>query len=184
MESIKKFIKPLPFIGGLANCNLLDFKRASEDIFTNFIFSTMPLWLGAYISLILNQDISFISAIVKNLKNGELILLATATLGPIVYIALGDLGGGNDFPTKLSHITLIIIMVILSATTFGLHRTNENINQNVVFYVSLIFFVFSWFLLWLATVYKRQSVPPSAPKLFKKQEENFAKKLKKHRSGQ
>ncbi len=182
---LKNIIKSLPLIGGLASCNSSDYKNASIDISINFIFSTMPIWLGTYITIALspNTPISypvFTSALLSNISNGELFLFATAGLGPIVFIAFGDVEGGNKFPTKISHTIFIIIVLIFSTCSFGLERSNSEINKEFIFSASLTLFAVSWVLLGLATVYKRQSIPPVSEE-FKNQEKTFSEDLNRHR---
>ena len=187
---VRKFIRNLPIFAGLADCNSSDYKKASVDVATNFTLSTMPIWLGTYITMALTENTSvkdlpflsgLLSALVENISNGELFLFATATLGPIVYIAYGDIEGGNKFPTKLSHGIFVIIIVIFSACSFGLERANLDMNEGFTFPASIILFVCSWLLLSLATVYKRQSYPSPSGE-FKKVEREFSEELNDHRS--
>ena len=183
MEIIKNIFKEIPLIGGLVDCDFKDLWLAFQEVFINFTFSTVPIWIIA-IFVSVTSDLGFLQAVEKNVSNGELFLYTAAIIGPIFYMALYDPPGAKKFPNKLSHIFCIAIVILITAFFFGVQRSDQSLKGLDIYHISVFLFIFSWSLQYLATAYKNQRLPKISSELFKRQEKGFGEGYKGHRRKQ
>ena len=181
-ESIKSFIRMIPIFSGLPDVRKVDHWEALKEFTANLIGSTMPLWVGTFVVLVLSKGVigSYCEAFRGNINNGELFIYATSTLAPIYYMSLVDPPRARQFPTKLSHIITVSIIMVLSAVAFGLERAGQKLNNEFAYHSSIIFFILSLLLVYLATVYKNARFDLTEEEL-QEPERKFSKSFQDHR---
>jgi hypothetical protein len=179
LNVIRAWIRKLPIVSGLADCRLGDHWEAFRELVPNLMVSLMPIWVGAFV-ILLHGDKGYWQAILGNINNGELFLYAASLLGPIFYMSLIDPPGSKQFPARLSHMFLVLIISVLSAVAFGLQRAGQSLNADFVYSASWLLFVAALVLLYLATAFKNMRMP-SGPEDFKVGERDLAARLKEHR---
>jgi hypothetical protein len=135
--------------------------------------------VGAFVVLLHGAQ-GYWVAIYGNINNGELFLYATSLLGPIFYMSLIDPPGARQFPSRLSHMFVVLVISVLSAVAFGLQRAGQQLNPTIVYTASWILFVSALMLLYLATTFKNRRLP-AGPEDFKQGEKDLSEKLKEHR---
>lgn len=181
MPRFFQWLSSLPLIGPLVSCSKSDHKDAVVELIINLVFSTMPLWLGAFVVLIMDNSINdLLDALNSNINTGELFLYSSALLAPVFYMSLYDKPGAYAFPSKLSHIVVVVLLILLSAVVFGLQRANISLNAATVFTMSKWFYLIAIVILYLALVYHNARLP-SPSDAMKNSEEDFMERLKRHR---
>lgn len=179
MDYVRAGIRKLPIVSGLADCRWQDHWEAVREIVPNLVVSLMPIWVGAFVVLLLGTQ-GYWQAIYGNINNGELFLYATSLLGPIFYMSLIDPPGARQFPSRLSHTFVVLVISVLSAVAFGLQRSGQELNAAFVYTASWILFVSALLLLYLATTFKNRRLP-AGPEDFKQGEKDLSEKLQEHR---
>lgn len=181
MKLIIKVFEKAPVFGGLINCNGRDFWEALKEVFVVVFFSLSPIWLWVFYMSIAkaSADLRWFDILADTVSHGELFLYCTSLLAPIFYIALADRQTTGTFPSKLSHIVIVVIIIILSAVFFLMDRKGEPLNQQHVFTISIILYLCSVVLIYIAKVYENNIISPSAR--FRHEEEEFVEQYKEHR---
>lgn len=173
---MKHMISKIPLIGGLVSCSLDDHWLAAQELFVTLIFSMFPILIGTVVVWVMKSSgvsLSIGGAFYSTIENGELLIYATVLLAPIVWMSLTDPPGAKLFPSKLSHMVSVLLVVAFSALVFGLQRAGQQIRTDLSFNISIWLFVGSMTLLYLATVYHNGRLP-NAPSEFRKHESSFA----------
>lgn len=175
----------IPLFGGLIVCDGDDHWKATQQTIVVLVLSTMPVWLGSLIAFSLGSTVSwsafgesFVGTITKS--RTELLMISTALLAPLFWMALKDPKGAREFPSKISHMILITLINSIAAVFFGLTSAGENLNPYITFRISIAIFFASLGLLYLGTVYHEHRMPDAADE-FRRQEENFAENYQEHR---
>jgi hypothetical protein len=185
---VKKFwtkLRGIPLFGGLVECDLDDHWKAVQQTTVVLLLSTMPVWLGTIIVFALGDTLSatalwasFLNTITKT--RTELLMISTALLAPIFWMALKDPKGAREFPSKISHMILVTLINSVAAVFFGLTIADEKLDPRITFWLSVLIFLASLGLLYLGTVYHEHRMP-DAPDEFRKQEEQFSEGYEEHR---
>lgn len=181
MSWLKNITRRLPLFGGLADCRLGDHVEAGREFLTNFIFSTLPIWLGGLLILALDRDTeksvtALIISMTGTVRGGELFMYSTAMVAPIVYMALKPERGMPNFPGQMGHIAFIVIIALISTAFFAVQRAGVWMDEQFVFPLSVVLYVFSLFLLYLAMVYRNYRLT-AAPDVVREQTEEFVEEF-------
>ena len=177
-EKIILITSKLPLISGLHKCSFKDYWNAAGEIFSTLIIATTPIWLGV-LGFYLGGN-TFKEALVGNVSLGELLLYSTSVLAPIIYMAFSDPEGSEEpFPSKVSQGLFVVIIVAMSAYTFGQQRSGAELGSRINS-VSFTLFGISVLLLYLATVYKNMRLPTGKLK-HKADEREFSTAYERHR---
>ena len=107
-------------------------------------------------------------------------MYCTALLAPMFWVVLIDPLGSPTFPSKVSHMVLIVVIDLIAALFFGLIVAGSRLNEHFISSLSLTMFIVSIVLLYLGTVYHESQVANAATE-FKKQETDFSRALREHR---
>ncbi len=179
-----RIVRGLPLISGLPETRWINHKDAAKQLATNLVWSLLPiilgvLWLLAESGEHSNPDLS--SVIFANIGHGELFLYCSSLLAPIYWMALHDPPGAGRFPSKLSHMVFVALIICASAFFYGLQRSNLTLNEGFIFQTSIILFVVSVLILYIATVYHAYRMPSLPEELLKKDERDFSSNYKNHR---
>lgn len=169
----------LPLIGGLVNCSGRDFWEALEELFSKLLVSLSPILVWIFYVYLSGQETSFLNIVISTVRHGELFLYCTSLLAPIFYMALHERRGSRTFPNKLSHMLLVLLIISCSVLFFFLYRKGEPLDPRNVFNMSMVFYLVSVMLIYIATVYKNSTLSP--PDEFQRQENDFSKQYNNHR---
>lgn len=175
--------RAIPLFGGLIDCDGRDHWNSLGQTIVIFVLSTVPIWLGTLIAYATGSEVGysgFRDAFLATVKSGQLFMYCTALLAPIFWIALVDPPGARVFPSKVSHMVLIVIIDVIAAVFFGLSVAGNRINESFSFRLSVWMFFGSLLLLYLGTVYHTSRLP-DAPQEFRKREEEFTQEYREHR---
>jgi hypothetical protein len=112
--------------------------------------------------------------------DGELFMCATSLLAPIFWMALEDPPGARTFPSRLSHMLIIVLVVALASVFFALGIANNHLKEPFTFHFSVAIFSISVALLYLSTAYHSSRLP-NAPAVFREDEADFSAKYRRHR---
>ena len=108
----------------------------------------------------------------ESVSGGELFLYAASLLAPIVFIALDEPRNKRfAFPTRLGHLALTLLGLMVCAMIFALQRMGFDFNPMRILWLSVGFFISSFILLYFAILYRDMSLPK--PKGLKKDEQNL-----------
>ncbi len=175
----------IPILGNLSWCNRGNHWHAFIELLSTQILATLPIWGAALVLSALDKESTsgifklYLLKVELSVSNGELYLYAMSALGPIVYIALNDKNRPRDFPGKLPHIILVLLLMIASIIVFMLQRTGSPINPNFLLKFPFIIYIGSVSLLYLALVYQNNIV--DAPGLMRKKTKDFSEEFSTHR---
>ena len=173
---MKKFFSSLPLVGGLGGVNAAAHWQATRQTTANLVLSSFPIWLGTIVGLLMGTDKPFMGTI----GSGELFIYSTAFLGPVLWMAMSDPPGADQFPSKLSHGLLVIIICAVAAVAFGLRSSPMALDMTFLFRLSIVTVSVAVGLLYLATVYHERRMP-YLPTEFREQEKEFTGDYRKHR---
>lgn len=181
-EEFKVKAREFPIFGGLVDCQRRDFWEALGQTTVLFVLSSMPIWLGTLIVYATGEKaggLGFRMAFLSTISRGELFMYATAFLAPIFWIALTEPPGAREFPGKVSHIVLMVIIAVIAAVFFGLLTTGNRLNMGFTFDLSVVMFFGSLMLLYLGILYHESQIRDAAP-IMKKEEEDFTAAYREH----
>lgn len=77
-------------------------------------------------------------------------------------------------------IVILLVILLLSGSIFAIQRAGLYFNAHIIFRISIVLFLSSIGLLYIAFAYNNSRLPNIAKK-FRDEEEDFSKKLEKHR---
>ncbi|MDP3609758.1 MAG: hypothetical protein Q8R74_11845 [Methylophilus sp.] len=177
-EKTKRFLSRLPIIGPIFDCKWDDHLAAFKETSFNVIFATMPIWLTAVIRYpynlpqastqnLFNEDI-FFKLIIDGIGNGELYVLSTSILAPILFLTwLEPKPSAKKFPAKFSIGLSVIIVLIVSASSFAATKVNQNnMNQDYMLIISSVLALAALILRYLSTVYDKYLIVQNRPNPF------------------
>jgi len=174
-SKIFKIIEYIPIIGGLINCNPIDFFEALKELMSTLFIALSPIWLGAVVIFCIqdNPDKNYWRILLNSLKNGELIIYSTSLLAPVIYMALKERGAVRIFPSRLSSIIAVIILLLITTSIFSIQRGGYYYHSTTVFKFSSLIFIISILILYIAMVYNNSRLPDAGEE-FQNQEKDFA----------
>jgi hypothetical protein len=180
---LRDLAKQFPIFGGLVDCSWQDHWESLGQTTVVLVLSTMPIWLGTIIVYATGDTTGyggFRSAFYGTLGHGALFTYCTALLAPIFWIALVDPPGARVFPSKVSHMVVIVIIDVIAAVFFGLVIAGKKLDEQFTFRLSTWAFFSSLVLLYLGTLYHVHRMP-DVPGEFRKQQEGFSAAYGEHR---
>ena len=181
---VLRAIRRLPIIGPLADCRPEYHPPAVKQLTLDFVFSTLPLWVGALVILLTSSEgVGPLEALFTTFKRGELFIYCTATLGPIIYISNKERRDSPNFPGRLSLLVAVIVIVAVCTTSFSLYRANVILNEPLAFQISLYAYGISLFLYYLTILYDVLR-STGAPAVFRRDTVDFVSDFKeRHQDG-
>ena len=185
-SSLIRLLERFPVVGGLPECEAQDHREAIKELFSTLIVALSPLWLGAFVLLVSQEQETtslwrnYLDMFVNVIRNGELIIFCTTLLSPFFYIALTNRPALREFPSKLSNTICVFIIFGLAMVIFSFQRADLCFDSSTVFKISIALFVFSVCILYVAMVYNHSRFP-DAPGKIRKEERKFSERYEKHR---
>ena len=183
-EEFRGYAKEFPILGGLIVCDGRDHWNALGQMTVLFVLSTMPIWLGTLIVYATGVFTGYLGAglaVHSTIARGELFMYATAFLAPVFWIALTDRPGQDRFPSKLSHIVVMVVILVIAAVFFGLETAGNKLNQKFTLGLANITFVASSALLYLGILYHEHRDRRDAANKMKQDEQDFTAKFREHK---
>lgn len=170
----KSALARVPLLGRLNEVPRDALSEASAEVWWATFFATMPFWMPPMLGYVFFREPT---TIWSGIKDGDLLIYASALVGPLVYI-IGKrygtfrvpFGDENEEKRKLSYqfpfarISMALSMIIcaLSAIVFTIKKftsllkiANEDlINQSGVAWISILIFFIGTVLLFCVTSYR------------------------------
>ncbi|WP_131725626.1 hypothetical protein ACTTAF_06680 [Rhodobacter capsulatus] len=156
-------------------------------------FALMPVWLSALIQFITGRSLSdFFNGY---LYNGEALLISATTIGPMIYLiqreyGKTDSGLSRKFPGSKALTLLITVVCLASAAVLGLKSgkvppgnsdstlanasATVSLAPNAIWSVSLAVSIAA-LAIWIAVTIIKYSLENSAPKVMRRDTEEFVK---------
>lgn len=174
-------LRNVPLLSGLPDCRRIDHIDALKEFAVNFLFSTVPIWLGGLIIFAIDKGSSksgatLIETVMGTVKSGELFMYSTAMVAPILYMALKPEKGARTFPGQMSHVVGMAIIALISGAFFGIERAGVVTDAKFTLTISVILYFVSLILLYLAMVYRNYRLT-GAPDAGREQEKIFVQEF-------
>jgi len=138
----------------MANISAAAKREALVELIINILFSALPIWFGALIYTCISffplDDKSWSimtthawNGFVRNVSSGELLMYATATLGPTLYIGLSSFGGKDKpFPWVRPQLILAILLNLFATVLFFFSRDKGFAsNETFIIFTAIIYSV-------------------------------------------
>lgn len=195
----------VPFLSPLFRLKGSSHRRALKEVWISGVLSTLPIWLGGLLGGMIAKAKSsasgFLSVVSSDMtafiSQGELYMLAVATLAPIFYIGNSmEKGGGSSrsdgsgvnkkswpFPQSDMHRFFVALFIAVSAVVFFYMRKENLTGTGFVMNVSLVFYGLSLVMIYAATAHneERMSFQPFAESA--DSEKDFLDEYSAHRGG-
>ncbi len=132
----------------------MDHMNALSESATAFVLSTLPIWLGATVLLYRSTSRNtFWSECLVTIGEGQLFLVSTTLLSPVVYKILSEIKNDAHFPARRSIGCLTIVILLVDAAFFTLQLAVRTPNNPMNTTWSTVTFVISIAVLYISTVY-------------------------------
>jgi hypothetical protein len=83
-----------------------------------------------------------------------MLLYATAAIAPMFYFALTTPKAARDFPSRLSHIILGVLIFMICMVLFGVQRSGATLDPKFILPVSTVIYLSALAMIFVATVYR------------------------------
>ena len=156
---VRRFMRYIPFVGRLVECNLKDLWQAFVEVVIATVFSTMPLWFLRLLGPMFLKAPTNSDAI----RTGELFLFSAALVGPLVYIITKNYGEREEsekssflryrisFPYGSGFVFFCVFICIISSFAFSVLRNplfKEDQLRTIINYEGVI--DLSWWVFWIS----------------------------------
>lgn len=182
------FDRRVPLVGHVVYCDRDDHWSTLSDVLNYLVWATMPFWLGALILLVTATDgehdwARYFAFLISTLDKGELLILSTSLLAPAFSVSLIDpkQGESTPFPGKLSHATVVAVLMVVCASLFAVQRVKAEVSSGLLFELSVYATGISLCLFYIATLYNHNRGPDALGKI-RTDEENFSAQYERHRA--
>lgn len=169
-ESQTKLKRCVNFLSGLFLIGplfLISDKQVHKDTFSEIsytiLFATSTIWLGAilgygYIAVGEADKAALIPLFVKGISKGELFIISTSLLAPVLFSLWQDPKGADPFPSKISIGIVSVILMFISSAFFGANMASPISNKSYMLCVSVVVFILAFILRYLSTLYHKNRI--------------------------
>ena len=166
--------------------------QALKEHGISVFIATMPVWGNAVVAPIIESEsesgpkvgvgAQMWESIVSSMQNGSLLLLSTALMGSIIYIAVGkDLPEySKSFPSTFFHVCSIFAVSIFATLFYGALTASGDPAPRWLVIVSAVLFLFSLILSYSASVFDNERTDPAG--LQAQQDKSFGNSYAAHRA--
>lgn len=156
----------LPVFGPLFNCSDPQIHIDSfTEIFYTFFFATVPIWLGAvlgygYMSTITTAEepLSIVHLLKNGIGGGELFIISTSLLAPVLFSMWQDPKDAKPFPSKISIGLVVVLIMFLSTGFFSAAKANPMPNKSYLLSMSIVVFIAALVIRYLSLVYHKDRI--------------------------
>lgn len=175
-------LRRVPLVGPLVDCTFEDHSETIQQVCITLLLSTAPFTLGSLILYATNWHtcLTLPNAFWSTVWDGELFMCSTSLLAPIFWMALKDPAGAQSFPSKLSHMFAVGLIILPASAFFALGLANNRLKEPFTFHLSVWLFWASVVLLYLSTAFHSSRLP-NAPEAFRVEEADFTASYRRHR---
>lgn len=181
-------------IAQVRSCQRDSLIEARNEVIATVFASTVPVWLGAFLALLISKQGGPGTVLLDFLQGKEGLLLAAALVGPMMYVITKGYGElPRPFTIKFPHalfITLAVALVwTIAAAIFAVSSTVEtgtasssasnlvHINETAMIWVSSITLCVSIALMFAVSALRNDI--PRADNAMHEQDEDFLERWKK-----
>ena len=155
------WLRSIPLVGPVCDTTLSDHKEAFIEVLISVVLSTTPIWLGSLLLLAYKgKSATFLEYLNQNVRDGEILLLCSALISPLVYFVFVQRKGMPSFPAARSLMLVVLFILLVSCALFAFQRadsllgTGVGVDNDLIFSWSLIAFGCAVFVSYLATSYR------------------------------
>lgn len=159
----------VPIVGRLVYCDFDDHWNTLSDVLNYVVWATMPFWLGALVLLLTDSSATkdfglYWQFLISTFNKGELLIFSTALLAPAFSAALIDPKAKDvlPFPGKLSHATIVAILMVICAALYSVQRINHDVDPELLFRLSVIASIISFCFFYLGSLYNHNRSPDAS----------------------
>lgn len=182
---VQAAIRVLPIFGHLPNCTLKDHASAIKEFVPTIVFGTATFWLTAVIlgAFSAYRQFNFAELLYTTTNSGQLFIFSVGMLGPILIVSATDPPNTRQFPGRLGHFALIVVLGALASGFYaivlaGREQSSLNlVNKSYVYNASLLIALSVVVMRYLTTVYRKNTQSADAEELLKEPENQFADKF-------
>lgn len=187
---IIRLIRTIPLIAHMPDVTLVHLRNAIGEVLFLVILATIPIWLGSLGPVFFPEGTinnqSSVNLYIEQLKihalNGNIIFYCSALLAPVLFMALQhhkEPGGSSvPFPSHMSHVISIIVILLISTFFFAMQMRSDKINQSAVVSFSLWLMAITGIILFISHAYKYLQLDPAGK--FRSQANSFANGYSRH----
>lgn len=137
-------------------------KDTFSEIFYTILFATSTIWLGAILGYGYlaagTEQAALIPLFVKGISKGELFIISTSLLAPVLFSLWQDPKGADPFPSKISIGIVSVILMFISSAFFGANIASPILNISYMLDVSVIVFILAFILRYLSALYHKNRI--------------------------
>lgn len=158
LNGLREWSTHIPLVGAYFHIKWAAVKESFGEVLASTVFSLLPVWLSALVFTIKARFSSpeyevfgewFWMEFERMVSSGELLMYATAVLGPVIYLGLTTtLRKQRWFPWYRSIFFLAIILGISNTALFfearntGFANQDEFVRWTIIIYLISLFFLF------------------------------------------
>lgn len=158
--------------------------RSFREIFSNAIIALAPVWAGCIITAVATKELEFWDIVRVNTSRGDLFLLATGVIAPIIlYITIKN----NNSPRKMTvhfpggwfYVISVCIILFASAVLFAFKRLHDDkiivtyINGDMMYYFSVGLYILALCFAFVVTAIK-SFIDMQGPEQFRLNDRDFS----------
>lgn len=171
-----------PVIGHLPNCTKKDHESAFNEFVPTILFSTATFWLTALILRAFKSydNKTWLGLLYETTKSGQLFIFAVGMLGPILIVSAVDLPNAKQFPGRLGHFAVLLVLGAAASGFYGLVLLSREsfgaplVNAEYLYGASIAIAAFVLVLRYLTTVYRKNTQNATPEEIMKQPEKDFA----------
>ncbi len=161
-----KILEIMPIVGHLSRCTKQHHKSSLREFIITILFGTATFWVTAIFlrTFSVNKELDFFELIYKTVSNGQLFIFAVGMLGPIVLSSAEDPRNSKQFPGRVNHFALIVLLGALAAGMYALVLAGREdvakgmFDADFLFSSSVLIALVVVGLRYLTIVYRRSTV--------------------------
>jgi hypothetical protein len=150
-------------LGRIGECSTEDFRQAAFEVLIICFSAFIPLWAGLGVFSLIRRPGAVSTYAMSFMTSGEMLLIACAIIGPLVYILTRKYGNLRDpltlrFPYSMGFSIIILIIWFAAGGVFVVNKLGELYNVANIFDETAMWNLSTWIsiasvaILFIATV--------------------------------
>src|SRR5579871_6519255 len=155
-----KYFYWVPLVGQLFRTRAIDHKEAAIAWTVSLILTTVPIWFGGIMLRGLSQNASksYWDLCLSTVSAGQLFLVATTVLAPVIYVTLRERYPIVHFPSRLAIVLSTGGIFIIATGFFAEQQAHVQLDAKFQLLCSALLFFASLALGYIAAVYDHLAV--------------------------